>query len=327
MFFYVLTYLIFIFLFQAIIKKLQRRKSRREAKSLLSEVRNGTLRRTNSDEHLSEIDTTGGNRRHNDCGLPTNGASKGAGLNQFLNGDKFDSFGAWKDGRPATIYSSNDVNIEFMNSSGAAEGGKRLQTLHRRIRHNSEGNYDDVNFVQEALFTQHKSELPSEENIYENLIPLYSTEVNNNNKKSDIQNQSKFPLKAGNGTKLHGSTPKKGGSSGAAGRHLNIGVITPPLSSDTSSLDSHNDSGYSTRMGVSDGPSPLMCDTEPMLDPKAVFMIPKDVVANSPFVKASAAVVIPAQSVRNGGLAVNGGKVPAGFSSDDVVINKKSSFV
>ncbi len=303
------------FLFQAIIKKLQRRKSRRETKSLLSEVRNGTLRRTNSDEHLTDIDTTNGGGRHNETGLPS--LPSMAGTSGDFYGDKYDPFSAvggvnpsWKDngGRPRAIYAADNGGNNLLEPLNRREPVKS-----RRIRHNSEGNYDDVNFVTEALFTATPTvaKLSSEENIYENLLPLYSaSEMNNNNHKNGggvtknlSAENSKFALK-----KMHsgGSTPKKSGGS----RHLNIGIITPPLSSDTSSLDSHNDSGYSTRMGVSDGPSPLMCDTEPMLDPKAVFMIPKDVVANSPFVK-----------------AMNGGGSSAGFNSDDVLINKKSSFV
>ena len=278
-------------------------------------MRNGTLRRTNSDEHLTDIDTTNvGGGRHNETGLPS--LSSMAGNSGEFYGDKYDPFSAaggvnasWKEngGRPRAIYAADGGNnlLEPLN--------RREPVKSRRIRHNSEGNYDDVNFVTEALFTATPTvaKLSSEENIYENLLPLYSaSEMNNNNHNSAgvtknlSAENSKFALK-----KMHSnggvSTPKKSGGS----RHLNIGIITPPLSSDTSSLDSHNDSGYSTRMGVSDGPSPLMCDTEPMLDPKAVFMIPKDVVANSPFVK-----------------AMNTGN-SAGINSDDVMINKKSSFV
>ena len=47
---------------------------------------------------------------------------------------------------------------------------------------------------------------------------------------------------------------------------------------DTGSLDSHNDSGYSTRLGVSDAASPSLSttDSEPVLDPQAIYMIPPD---------------------------------------------------
>merc|ERR1712242_285159 len=47
---------------------------------------------------------------------------------------------------------------------------------------------------------------------------------------------------------------------------------------DTGSLDSHNDSGYSTRLGVSDAASPSLSttDSEPVLDPQAIYMIPAD---------------------------------------------------
>ena len=48
--------------------------------------------------------------------------------------------------------------------------------------------------------------------------------------------------------------------------------------SDTGSLDSHNDSGYSTRLGISDPASPSLSsvtDSEPLLDPQAIYMIPQ----------------------------------------------------
>jgi len=50
------------------------------------------------------------------------------------------------------------------------------------------------------------------------------------------------------------------------------------LAGDTGSLDSHNDSGYSTRLGVSDAASPSLSttDSEPVLDPQAIYMIPAD---------------------------------------------------
>jgi len=55
-----------------------------------------------------------------------------------------------------------------------------------------------------------------------------------------------------------------------------------PQTSDCGSLDSHNDSGYSTRLGVSDGASPSLSgsigstDPEPILDPQAIYMIPQE---------------------------------------------------
>ena len=61
--------------------------------------------------------------------------------------------------------------------------------------------------------------------------------------------------------------------------------LRPPVSShttchvsDTGSLDSHNDSGYSTRLGISDPASPSLSsvtDSEPLLDPQAIYMIPQ----------------------------------------------------
>merc|ERR1711862_1052497 len=50
------------------------------------------------------------------------------------------------------------------------------------------------------------------------------------------------------------------------------------VTSDTGSLDSHNDSGYSTRLGISDPASPSLSsvtDCEPLLDPQAIYMIPQ----------------------------------------------------
>merc|ERR1711884_918875 len=64
--------------------------------------------------------------------------------------------------------------------------------------------------------------------------------------------------------------------------HLRPGPVTSSHAtchvSDTGSLDSHNDSGYSTRLGVSDAASPSLSttDSEPVLDPQAIYMIPAD---------------------------------------------------
>jgi len=58
-------------------------------------------------------------------------------------------------------------------------------------------------------------------------------------------------------------------------------LVGIPMTSDTGSLDSHNDSGYSTRLGISDGASPSLSgstvtDSEPLLDPQAIYMIPHE---------------------------------------------------
>ena len=74
---------------------------------------------------------------------------------------------------------------------------------------------------------------------------------------------------------------------------------------DTGSLDSHNDSGYSTRLGVSDAASPSLSttDSEPVLDPQAIYMIPADW-----------------DSQYHPGL-------PTNFNNNAVAINSKSSLV
>merc|ERR1712083_1285622 len=84
------------------------------------------------------------------------------------------------------------------------------------------------------------------------------------------------------------------GPNGAQWDHDSVGLPTPrpsprpsthpcalPQTSDCGSLDSHNDSGYSTRLGVSDGASPSLSgsigtDPEPILDPQAIYMIPQE---------------------------------------------------
>ena len=60
-----------------------------------------------------------------------------------------------------------------------------------------------------------------------------------------------------------------------------LNLVGIPMTSDTGSLDSHNDSGYSTRLGISDGASPSLSgstvtDSEPLLDPQAIYMIPHE---------------------------------------------------
>jgi len=106
-----------------------------------------------------------------------------------------------------------------------------------------------------------------------------------------------------------------------------------PLSSDTSSVDSHNDSGYSTRIAVSEGgPSPPLLDPEeeePLLDPHAVYMIPPDLRGGG-----GGCPPLPPQRYQGGSSGAAGGGSRAGYCGSGlldlgggIIINPKSSFV
>ena len=213
-----------------VLRKLTRRKSRRETRAVISEMKNGTLRRTHSAELVSELEEEEG---------------------------------------PAQVYRglriSDRPNTELQSPP-----------VRTRVRHNSEGNYDDVSLMQETILTSSEED---SDRVYQNLmfhkdltqfrnearvrVPLPSSEVselicsNNNNNNNT-------------GKQLDRMTESS--SCSLASLHSNTMV------GDTGSLDSHNDSGYSTRLGVSDAASPSLSttDSDPVLDPQAIYMIPPD---------------------------------------------------
>ena len=204
-----------------VLRKLTRRKSRRETRAVISEMKNGTLRRTHSAELVSELEEEEGSA-------------------QVYRGLRISD-------RPNTSLQSPPVRT--------------------RVRHNSEGNYDDVSLMQETILTSSEAD---SDRVYQNLmfhkdltqfrnearvrVPLPSSEVSDLNASKQLDRMT------------------ESSSCSLASLH------STALVGDTGSLDSHNDSGYSTRLGVSDAASPSLSntDSDPVLDPQAIYMIPPD---------------------------------------------------
>ena len=226
-----------------VLRKLTRRKSRRETRAVISEMKNGTLRRTHSAELVSELEEEEGSA-------------------QVYRGLRISD-------RPNTSLQSPPVRT--------------------RVRHNSEGNYDDVSLMQETILTSSEAD---SDRVYQNLmfhqdltqfrnearvrVPLPRSDVselicsnnsiNNNNNSNNNNNNNN----SNNRKELERMTESSSCSLAS--------LQSATLAGDTGSLDSHNDSGYSTRLGVSDAASPSLSttDSEPVLDPQAIYMIPAD---------------------------------------------------
>ena len=220
-----------------VLRKLTRRKSRRETRAVISEMKNGTLRRTHSAELVSELEEEEGSA-------------------QVYRGLRISD-------RPNTSLQSPPVRT--------------------RVRHNSEGNYDDVSLMQETILTSSEAD---SDRVYQNLmfhkdltqfrnearvrVPLPRSDVselictNSSNNNNNISNNNN------NRKQLERMTESSSCSLTSLQSTTMVG--------DTGSLDSHNDSGYSTRLGVSDAASPSLSttDSEPVLDPQAIYMIPAD---------------------------------------------------
>merc|ERR1719189_629861 len=104
-----------------VLRKLTRRKSRRETRAVISEMKNGTLRRTHSAELVSELEEEEGSA-------------------QVYRGLRISD-------RPNTSLQSPPVRT--------------------RVRHNSEGNYDDVSLMQETILTSSEAD---SDRVYQNLM-------------------------------------------------------------------------------------------------------------------------------------------------------------
>ena len=153
-------------------RKLTRKKSRRETRTMLSDLKNGTLRRTNSAELISEL---------GESDLDSVRESQEVDRIQVYRGLRISDKPLElnnNDDRP----NNNNKNIKVLNKIVASDEFscvKREDRVRPRIRHNSDGNYDDINLMQETIFSV-RGEVnikPTEDNIYENLLPLYSTET------------------------------------------------------------------------------------------------------------------------------------------------------
>jgi len=360
---------------RAMLRKLTRKKSRRETRAVISEIKNGTLRRAHSAELISEL----GESEMDDISVN-------------------DPLGRGEDNYH--IYHGLRIGNQPKGSNLPSSPDLQSAPIRTRVRHNSEGNYDDVSLMQETILnaraeTQNCND--DSDRVYQNLI----FHQNNLEDRNRFKNEARVRVPLPNGTpieyldseierrgtslKSQDSRPEQRlanlisenlpakSSSGMnqdknqnfthvslskhkitndsdssplpdplASDHLVISapnkprashyehltnmstgnrfyqgenndttsstssmaslnslglpvarfesvsqssarpnLVGIPMTSDTGSLDSHNDSGYSTRLGISDGASPSLSgstvtDSEPLLDPQAIYMIPHE---------------------------------------------------
>ena len=248
---------------RAALRKLTRRKSRREARAVISEMAHGgTLRRAHSAELVSDAESVqaAAAARHNT-----------AVYRGLVISDRPAQHGA------AAAADSEDT----------AGGGGAVRT---RVRHNSEGNYDDVSILQETILSEGGAGAGAgsdSERVYQNL--MFHQDLARDLTQFKNEARARMPLptlghpadtdSSCSVTSLQmahvtaAACPDHVSAPGGRG-------VAPCLghASDTGSLDSHNDSGYSTRLGISDPASPSLSsvtDSEPLLDPQAIYMIPQ----------------------------------------------------
>ena len=222
------------------VKKLGRRRSRRETRAIWSEIRNGALRRSSSVEQVDEASS------------------------RLVVGDT-----------PQQVTNSN------------------------RVRRNSEGNYDEIGLVRDSLV--HASQA-GQENIYENInfaearappppLPQRANMVFN-----DRQHQLEANYNLQNANVMY-ERPRMQAESHVKNNMFERERTDPTYehlafcssqtstesrnkaeqqlhASDCGSLDSHNDSGYSTRLGASSAPTSPSLSSSPMLDPAAILHAP-----------------------------------------------------
>jgi len=195
---------------EVVIRKLMRRKSKRETKAIWSEIRNGVLRRTNSVEDISD-------------------------------------------------------NI-IDNDQDATEHNKVIQRQDRpRVRHSSEGNYDDVTAA--TVVNNPNDETGTDENVYENVTFFQGSAKFGDNSKKCINGMNTGDNFNSDIHKFisHHTSRKCGVNSPAD--YEQISSLLPSEEggtkqhSDSGSVDSHNDSGYGTRMGQSSS-SPELTDSD-----------------------------------------------------------------
>lgn len=217
---------------RAVLRKLTRRKSRREARAVISEMKNGgTLRRAHSAELVSDAES---------C--------------HMYRGLRIAD-------RPVGSVPSSGT--EAAADASTAEASQETSPVRTRVRHNSEGNYDDVSIMQETIL----NDSTDTDRVYQNL--MFHKDLTQF--KNEARVRVPLPSNVNNDTD----------SSSCSMTSLQLNPTCPGgtcITSDTGSLDSHNDSGYSTRLGISDPASPSslsVTDSEPLLDPQAIYMIPQ----------------------------------------------------
>ena len=238
------------------VRKLGRRRSRRETRAIWSEIRNGALRRSSSVEQVEEWTSS-----------------------KLVVGD-----------RPQ------------MSTSGSG-----------RVRRNSEGNYDEIGLVQDSLVhaSQGAAVQQQQENIYENInfaearapcaqpppLPQRANMVcdrqqlqqvdakcigqnvmydrqraqNVGSYCSDAKGERMYEHLAFCSSQTSSSTTESRNADHQQHHHDHD---QQHHTSDCGSLDSHNDSGYSTRLGASSAPTSPSLSSSPILDPAAILLAP-----------------------------------------------------
>ena len=228
---------------RAVLRKLTRRKSRREARAVISEMKNGgTLRRAHSMEMVSDAESCTMYRGLVIADRPGAGAASGP--------------------KSADTTVTSEANNSQNDSSRVTQTSEvSTPTVRTRVRHNSEGNYDDVSIMQETILNDN-----DHDRVYQNL--MFHKDL------TQFKNEARVrvPLPSN----VHNNDTDSSSCS-MASLQLSGPLQGVCVTSDTGSLDSHNDSGYSTRLGISDPASPSslsVTDSEPLLDPQAIYMIP-----------------------------------------------------
>ena len=220
------------------VKKLGRRRSRRETRAIWSEIRNGALRRSSSVEQVDEV------------------------ANGLVVGDK-------------------------------------PQLASTRVRRNSEGNYDEIGLVRDSLV--HASQ--AQENLYENInfaearapraqpppLPQRANMVCDRQQLQQVdakcigQNVMYDRQRAQNvgsycsdakGERMYEHLAFCSSQTSSSTTEIRNADHQQHHTSDCGSLDSHNDSGYSTRLGASSAPTSPSLSSSPILDPVAILHAP-----------------------------------------------------
>ena len=220
------------------VKKLGRRRSRRETRAIWSEIRNGALRRSSSVEQVDEV------------------------ANGLVVGDK-------------------------------------PQLASTRVRRNSEGNYDEIGLVRDSLV--HASQ--AQENLYENInfaearapraqpppLPQRANMVCDRQQLQQVdakcigQNVMYDRQRAQNvgsycsdakGERMYEHLAFCSSQTSSSTTEIRNADHQQHHTSDCGSLDSHNDSGYSTRLGASSAPTSPSLSSSPILDPAAILLAP-----------------------------------------------------
>ena len=238
------------------VRKLGRRRSRRETRAIWSEIRNGALRRSSSVEQVEEWTSS-----------------------KLVVGDQ-----------------------PQMSTSGSS-----------RVRRNSEGNYDEIGLVQDSLVhaSQGAAVQQQQENIYENInfaearapraqpppLPQRANMVCDRQQLQQVdakcigqnvmydrqraQNMGSYCSDAKGGRMYEHLAFCSSQTSSSATESRNADHQQhhhdhdqQHHTSDCGSLDSHNDSGYSTRLGASSAPTSPSLSSSPILDPAAILHAP-----------------------------------------------------